>query len=489
MGRVMDEGGLLGKCSLERRAALANCACATALCSDASKVPIMARRRCAGQIVGLGGLILLIAVPSANASARFASPTGSGSACTQAMPCDIVTAVNSASNNDDVTIEPGTYGSPTPLTTTLDDGGNTLTIHGEAGQPRPVIITQAGYGIELLGNGSSLSDLDLQDSVGEYGIYVGGLYSSTIDHVISHVSAPKAIACYPSGTLTDSVCWSSGPSGVATTLAIALNVTATLRNDTLIASGSAGTAVAANAVSGETMTINLTNSIARGAGADISASSDSNPKTTAIVNADHSNYANVQISNGGGGSTTSVTPAGSATNQTGAPAFVGFAAGNFHELEGSPTIDAGVNSPEDGSTDLDGNQRALPGYTSCRGNPPAVTDIGAYEFVPFSGELACPAPLTPPNTTITRTKLNRKKKSVSFSFQATGNATGFECELIKPRRKHHKRPRAAFSACKSPKIYKHLQRGTYKFEVRALNSAGVDLTPAAKKVKVKAQRR
>ena len=313
--------------------------------------------------------------------------------------------------------------------------------------------------------------------------------NAAIDHVISHVSAPNAIACYPSGTLIDSVCWASGPSGVATTLLVAQNVTATYRNDTLIASGGGGTAVAANAVSGATMTINLTNSIARGASADISASTDSNPKTKAIVNADHSNYANVQISNGGGGSTTSVTAAGSATNQIGAPAFVNAAAGDFHELSSSlSTIDRGVNSPLDGATDLDGHSRALPGYTSCSGNPPAVTDIGAYEFVPFSGELTCPPPLTPPNTTITKTKLNRKKNSVSLSFQATGIATGFECELIRPRRKHHKRPRASFSSCKSPKTYKHLQTGPYKFEVRALNSAGVDLTPATKKVKVKAQR-
>jgi len=443
----------------------------------------MAIMRCAGQVVGFGGLILLIAVPSARASERFASPTGTGSACTQAVPCDIVTAVNNASNNDDVTIEPGTYGSPTPLTTTLDDGGNTLTIHGEADQPRPVIITQAGFGIELLGANSSLSDLDLENSVGEYGIYVGGVYSATIDRVISHVSAPKAVACYPSGTLTDSVCWSSGPDGVATTLLVPLSVTATLRNDTLIGSGSGGTAVAANAVSDATMTINLTNSIARGAGADISASTDSNPKTTAIVNADHSNYANVQISNGGGGSTTSVTPAGSATNQTGAPAFVDSATGDFHELAGSPTINAGINSPEDGSTDLDGNPRALPARLTCGMSELAVTDIGAYEFVPVAPPCAPPLP---PNTKITKTKINLKKKRVSFSFQATGTATGFECELISPRRKHHKNPRAAFSTCRSPKTYKHLQHGKYKFEVRALNSAGADPTPATKNVKVKA---
>ena len=442
----------------------------------------MALRRCVRQAVGLAGLILLIAVPSARAAARFASPTGSGTVCTQTQPCEIVTAVNDAMNNDDITIEPGTYGSPTPLTTTLDDGGNTLTIHGEAGQPRPVIITQAGYGIELLGANSSVSDLELENTAGEYGIYVSGQYNATIDHVISRVSAANAVACYPSGKLTDSVCWSSGPSGIAATLLVLLSGSATLRNDTLIASGSGGTAVAANAISGSTMTLNLTNTIARGAGADIYASTDSNPKSMAIVNADHSNYANVQISNGGSGSTTSVTPAGSATNQTVAPLFVNAATGDFHEAEGSPTIDAGENSPEDGSTDLDGNPRELPAHATCGAPEPAVTDIGAYEFVPFP----LPCPLSPPpNTTITKTKINRKKTTISFSFKAIGTESGFECKLVKPRVKHHKKPKAAFSACRSPKTYKHLRPGTYKFEVRALNPAGVDPTPATKKIKVK----
>ncbi len=445
----------------------------------------MAMRRCVGRVVGLAGLSLLIAASSASAAARFASPTGSGTACTQAQPCEIVTAVNDAMNNDDITIEPGTYGSPTPLTTTLDDGGNTLTIHGEAGQPRPVIITQAGYGIELLGANSSVSDLDLEDTAGTNGIYVSGLYKATIDHVISHVSAANAVACYPSGTVTDSVCWSSGPSGTAATLLVLLSGSATLRNDTLIASGSGGMAVAANAIDGSTMTLNLTNTIARGVGADISASTDSNPKSMAIVNADHSNYANVQISNEGGGSTTSVTPAGSATNQTGAPLFVNAAAGDFHEAEGSPTIDAGINGPEDGSTDLDGNLRALPARLTCGAPEPAVTDVGAYEFVPVAPPCAPPLP---PNTTITKTKIDRSQRKVSFSFQAVGNASGFECELIRPRGRHHKKPKAAFSACKSPKTYKHLQPGKYRFEVRALNSAGVDPTPATKKVKLKPRR-
>jgi len=326
-----------------------------------------------GRVLGLGGLVLLIAAPSAWATARYASPSGTGTACTLAAPCDILEAVKGAASKDDITIEPGTYGSPTPLAMTLDDEGKTLAIHGQAGQPRPVIISQAGFGIELLGMNSSISDLDLEDSVGEYGIYVSGAYSTAIDHVISHVSAANAIACYPAGTLTDSVCWSSGSSGVATTLLVPSSVIATLRNDTLIASGNGGTAVAANPTTGSTMTINLSNSIARGAGFDISASTDSNAKTNAIVNADHSNYATVQEKNGGGGSTISVTPAGSATNQMGAPAFVNAAAGDFHELSSSlATIDQGVNSPLNGTTDLDGNPRQLG----------VSTDIGAYELIP-----------------------------------------------------------------------------------------------------------
>ncbi len=49
--------------------------------------------------------------------------------------------------------------------------------------------------------------------------------------------------------------------------------------------------------------------------------------------------------------------------------------GNFHELAGSPTIGAGVDSASNGTTDLDGNPRAIQGKT----------DIGAYEFVPAPG--------------------------------------------------------------------------------------------------------
>ena len=52
--------------------------------------------------------------------------------------------------------------------------------------------------------------------------------------------------------------------------------------------------------------------------------------------------------------------------------FADAAIGNFHELSDSPTIGAGANLSDNGTTDLDGNPREIQGKT----------DIGAYEFVP-----------------------------------------------------------------------------------------------------------
>src|SRR5215213_7134079 len=89
----------------------------------------------------LVGLILGCAVPSAAAAAdRFASPTGSGTACDQVTPCEIVTAVNHASNGDDITLLPGTYTSTVTLGINVESGFDpkfNVTIHG-APDARPV---------------------------------------------------------------------------------------------------------------------------------------------------------------------------------------------------------------------------------------------------------------------------------------------------------------------------------------------------------------
>jgi hypothetical protein len=318
-----------------------------------------------------GALVIALLLPATAcaASDRFANPNGSGTACTLAAPCTLDTAVNMASANDDITIEPGTYNESTDLS----DSGNFLTIHGEAGQPRPVIDTTATYGFALTG-GSSLSDVEVNDPTAmAWGIDVNGGMEASISHVYVHTTGSGAWACYPDGELVNSVCWQSGPGGGAARPLVILSASVVMRNDPLIASGAGGVAAEVIAAGNTTMSMTLTNTIARGAGKDLYVTGNVVSGGSATITADHSNYAIAEddVMESGTG-TSSFTPAGTGTNETGSPVFVNAAAGNFRELGTSPTIDHGVEGALDGTTDLDGSPREVG----------AGVDIGAYEFVP-----------------------------------------------------------------------------------------------------------
>jgi hypothetical protein len=92
----------------------------------------------------------------------------------------------------------------------------------------------------------------------------------------------------------------------------------------------------------------------------------------------------------------------------------------------------------------------------------------------------------PPNTVITKKKVNTHTHSVQFTFKATGaSAIGFDCALVKaPKHKSKKGSKPAYASCKSPKTYAHLAHGHYTFYVRARNAAGPDKTPATAKVRL-----
>ncbi len=95
--------------------------------------------------------------------------------------------------------------------------------------------------------------------------------------------------------------------------------------------------------------------------------SPSDASGSVIVTAHDSNFATTKQGSGGG---TFTLPSSSANgNQSAEPVFADAAAGSFHELSGSPTIGAGVDSSQNGATDLDGNPREVAGKT----------DIGAYQ--------------------------------------------------------------------------------------------------------------
>ena len=153
---------------------------------------------------------LVATVPAtAEASARYASPTGSDAApCTLQQPCDIVTAVNHAVSGDDITILPGSY-APTVALANADP----LTIHGVAGQPRPVIASTAPYSGIHLGLNSSLSDVQLE--MGD-GSQIGlDATMSTVDRVIVRAPGSAACALHSATVLTNSVCLATGPGGAA----------------------------------------------------------------------------------------------------------------------------------------------------------------------------------------------------------------------------------------------------------------------------------
>jgi hypothetical protein len=91
----------------------------------------------------------------------------------------------------------------------------------------------------------------------------------------------------------------------------------------------------------------------------------------------------------------------------------------------------------------------------------------------------------PEGTAISQAKIKKRKRTAKFLFSAPGTLTGFECapSRSKPKKKG-KKSAVSFSACSSPKLYKHLKPGRYTSQVRALNSNGPDPNPAKKSFKI-----
>jgi FG-GAP repeat len=95
-----------------------------------------------------------------------------------------------------------------------------------------------------------------------------------------------------------------------------------------------------------------------------------------------------------------------------------------------------------------------------------------------------PGSKAPPDTKITTSKIQKTKHSATFTFTGVEATTGFQCELITPQKKRHHKRAHHFTACRSPKTYKHLVPGRYTFTVRAVHGSEPDPTPALKKFKI-----
>jgi hypothetical protein len=99
--------------------------------------------------------------------------------------------------------------------------------------------------------------------------------------------------------------------------------------------------------------------------------------------------------------------------------------------------------------------------------------VGEGDAVVQAGTCASPGNPVPavPYTTVTASKIKAAKHKATFAFTGTA-ATGFQCRLKKA---HHA---ASYDSCTSPKVYKHLSGGKYKFFVRAVGPGGTDGSPA-----------
>lgn len=173
----------------------------------------------------------------------------------------------------------------------------------------------------------------------------------------------------------------------------ALSVSATARHVTLVGTGDAGSTGASCADStgfAQACSLTLDSVVIRGFGKDLKRTAAAAPSNIAI---DYSDYdpAKVTDTNSGGG-TGAIAPG--AHNVNADPGFVSSDPSNplaFHLLASSPLVDAGNPSlaSDESTTDGAGAPRVAAGR---RTSPPAVSDIGSFEFQPHAPAAAVTGP-------------------------------------------------------------------------------------------------
>ena len=319
----------------------------------------------------LSGLLCLLAPVAASAAVRFAAPGGGGTACIEAAPCDIQTAVEApaVTDGDEVVLLGGTYSTGTdPLV-----ASDAIYIHPATGAARPLIDSNSGFAVVLGHAGATLENVEVHTSAGGIGVILG--VGARAQRVVSVASAGGAIGCYLQASaaspplLNDSGCIATGSGGTALIGSAGVtpgsDAVAVLRHVTAVATGASSTGVASTSSgSGGSVTVDASSVIANGTSTDASAVGGSGG-SAAIADFSFSNY-DSQLE----GTHGTVTDPGADTNQTAPAMLANPAAGDVHQLAGSWTIDRGARDAAADSIDIDGEPRSQG----------AAPDIGADEF-------------------------------------------------------------------------------------------------------------
>lgn len=314
--------------------------------------------------------VCALALPAtAAAEQRYtaASSTKTIGSCPQTDPCKLKWAVDGATTGDEVIVQPGDYTVDQTILVNKD-----LNIHGADGQPRPRLVAGGTVSavLGLVSNlGVRLRYLQIETS------RISG--SAVLLNQAAELSDLVLVATGTNGyaiqvfrtpgevLIRDSVARATGTDGLAVFVGGSPDVE--LRNVTAVSSSSDGVQVKGycaefEGVCGAGSSIGLItakNVIARGALYDLAALSDMGQ--AGRIEVSYSNYRTDHVSG-------AIVDQGN--NQSTQPLFADAASGDYHQLAGSPTIDAGVAADKLGPTDFDGQPRAMG----------AAPDIGVDEF-------------------------------------------------------------------------------------------------------------
>jgi CSLREA domain-containing protein len=145
--------------------------------------------------------------------------------------------------------------------------------------------------------------------------------------------------------------------------------------------------------------------------------------------------------------------------------------------EGNWSLDYGASLPAGTIVAATQTSEGATSELAIATTPVEAQSLAACVLPGGCGGAAPPAPPAKPRTKIFKGSKGKRLTGTTAVFRFTSSAPGssFRCKL----------DRAAFERCRSPQVYQGLKPGRHRFQVRAVNSAGVaDPTPVKLKFTV-----
>jgi hypothetical protein len=398
--------------------------------------------------------LLFAASAGAAPGTWYASPGGTGTACSQVAPCAYAYAVGTkASSTDTVVLAGGNYaidsntqitkwisieGAKTGVPTRLIGGPATAATlyYTGAASTEPAHITdvqatnQKINGAAIYVNGSSTGAMDLDrvygETSGNNSVGIWAIQSSSTGLVSLRDSVGRSTG---SNSLAVRVTGPTSGSGSADLRNVVGDARGTSGSGISLEGGQIPMFLCANLV------VTMKNSYARsaaGPASDLNAVSGvgGGPPCTTTVNSTNSNWR----------SSTGTAIINSSGDQHSVDAlFVDAAAGDYHQLAASPTIDAGVADAKNGPQDIDREARAqgkAPDIGADEFNSDVVAPVGSKlkltpkSFRPKSGKsasIAAAKKKKPKGTKVTFTLSEAATVTFTVERKASGRKKGSKC--------------------------------------------------------------